>query len=56
VAVYRFRVTDPMNEWFLAIEVDAADDEQASLRAEHMMFARRDVGASGVTITPEPAR
>ena len=56
MAVYRFRVADPMNEWFRAIEVDADDPDEARRRAEHMMFARRDVGASGVTLTPEPTQ
>ena len=47
---YRFEITDEMNPWFRAIEVEAGDEDEASRRAEHMLFARRETGA-GVTIT-----
>lgn len=45
MTTYRFAVLDDMNEWFLAVEVDATDAHQARARAEHMLFARRTVGA-----------
>jgi hypothetical protein len=50
---YRFRVTDPMNDWFRAIEVDAENEDQALARAKSMMFARRGVGAGTCSLTLE---
>lgn len=50
MTIYRFRVEDLMNPWATAVEIEADDPDQAVRRAEHWLFARRDVGA-GVTLT-----
>jgi hypothetical protein len=39
--LYTFRILDEFNEWAVAIQVNAEDEEQARRRAEHIMFARR---------------
>lgn len=49
MTAYRFSVVDEMNPWFLGVTVDADDEAQARRRAEHILFARRDVGV-GVTL------
>lgn len=53
MSVFRFRVTDPFNDWFRAIEVDADDEAQALTRAKAMMFARRGVGAGTCSLMLE---
>lgn len=45
MTTYRYRVQDPMNEWVKAIEIDAADPDQAHARASSWLFSRRDVGS-----------
>jgi len=44
--LYTFRILDDHNEWAVAIQVNAENEDQARRRAEHYMFSRRTV-ASG---------
>lgn len=53
MAEYRIRVVDSFNPWFKAVVVDAADEAEALRRADHMLFARREVGRD-VQIEVEP--
>lgn len=52
MTTYRYAVTEPMNPWATAVEIEAADPDQAYRRASLWLFGRRDVGGHPDT-TPD---